>query len=120
LGSVVFPAPHYRETIAPVSLDADLGGIITRETYNLPKRADLYYCARADGGSVIARFSSRGSDYASSPVNLLMESLTDTVGYARERKDGNLNLVSHTRGMSTSEPALLTALVFAKAKGLIR
>lgn len=32
---------------------------------------DLWYCARCDGGSLIARRSSEGSDYASSPIDIL-------------------------------------------------
>lgn len=34
---------------------------------------DLYYCARCDEGTVIARYSSDGPGYASIPVALLTE-----------------------------------------------
>lgn len=33
---------------------------------------DLYYCARCEGGSVIARRSSEGSDYSSSMLSIVI------------------------------------------------
>lgn len=35
------------------------------------RRFDLYFCPRCDGGSVLARYGDRGSDYASSPLDIL-------------------------------------------------
>ena len=32
---------------------------------------DLYFCARSDGGTVIARYASEGSKYQSTPVSML-------------------------------------------------
>jgi hypothetical protein len=93
LGSISYPAPHYDTT--------RLGN----ELYHVMRNADLYFCAHADGGSVIARFSSKGSDYASSPYRLVETGITpDNRG---------------KKGWSTSGPALATALLFAKVKGLI-
>jgi len=37
------------------------------------KQFDLYFCARCDGGSVIARYGDNGPDYASAPKDLLTD-----------------------------------------------
>lgn len=67
--------------------------------------ADLYYCERAEsdmGGSVIARHSSDGPDYASAPVSII--------------KSHYLTMEQ----FSTSGPALIAGYYFTKAKGLIK
>jgi len=67
--------------------------------------ADLYFCANSYDDSLIARFSSEGSDYASCMHSLVEQGLTpDSSG---------------RKGWSTAGPALATALLFAKVKGLI-
>lgn len=82
------------------------GPLITGES---PLRhADLYFCKQADaamGSTVIARFSSKGSDYASTPVRILEGH------YLKSAAQGHL---------STSGPALIAAYYFAKAKRLFK
>ncbi len=95
LGSITYPAPHFTEE---------------RGTYHVMRNADLYVCISGTSHldtSVIARFSSRGSDYASSPVALMprREPIPDMKGRL---------------GYSTSGPALNTAYDFAKVQGLIK
>lgn len=90
LGSIDYPAPHYTEP---------------KGHYFLLKHADLYYCSRCDGGTVIARFSSEPSYYASSPIQYV--------------ENGNSRDVQGERGWSTSGPALATALLFARVRKLI-
>lgn len=106
LGTIHYPAPHYRSDKQ-------------HTLYTQDQWADLYFCKQCDGGSLLARFSAEGSDYASSPYTYIVEHLTQTVGYAKERVNGELNLVEPHQTMSTSEPAMIAALVFARAKGLI-
>src|SRR5258708_16544052 len=64
------------------------------------RNADLYHCFDSLGGTVIARFSSKGSNYASCPASIVRHSYVGAREY------------------STSMPALITAYIFAKAKGL--
>ena len=48
------------------------------------KEYDLYYCARAEsdmGGSVLARYSSEGSDYSSQPLSLLLLAAMNELAY---------------------------------------
>lgn len=40
-------------------------------------RPDLYYCDRADGGSVLARYSNELSDYSSSPISIIIRHIGD-------------------------------------------
>ncbi len=90
LGSVTYPAPLYYE---------DVRGLQFRMS-----NADLYFC-KADEGTVIARFSSQGSDYSSSPLFCFpKEPAPDMQG---------------RKGYSTSGPALQTAYLYAQVKGLI-
>ncbi len=37
---------------------------------NVEKHADWYFCPKSDSGSVIKRFSSKGSNYASAPISI--------------------------------------------------
>jgi len=86
VGAITYPAPLSTGT-APM------------------RNADLYYCANsdaADGGSVLARFSSRGSDYASVSLKILKHH------YIKE---------DHC---STNGPALIAAWIFTKAKSLVK
>ena len=89
LGSVSYPAPHNTE----------------EKEWTEEKYAELYCCTAgryepAIGRTIIARFSSKGSDYASSPHTLIAK------GY-------------HQNEQSTSGPALIAAYWFAVAKKLI-
>lgn len=86
LGSITFPAPLSTGQ-APLT------------------NADLYYCERCDGGTVIARFSSKGSNYASCPVNIIEQSYLP-------------RLAVHNQ-MSTACPALIVGYLFGIAKKLI-
>jgi len=81
LGTITYPAPLSDKT-APL------------------RNADLYHCFDSLGGTVIARFSSKGSNYASAPVSIVKEHYIGMREYA------------------TSTPALISAYIFAKAKGL--
>lgn len=36
-------------------------------------KLDFYYCAKCDGGTIIARWSSRGPDYASTPLDMYLQ-----------------------------------------------
>lgn len=70
------------------------------------RNADLYYCTNSiEGGTVIARESSEGSEYASVPTKILEDH------YLKMSKVGHF---------STSAPALIAAYFFAKAKGLVK
>ena len=50
-----------------------LGALDGPDAYrmNEPAEFDLYFCPRCDGGSVIARRSSEGSDYISTAIGIL-------------------------------------------------
>lgn len=92
LGSIDYPAPHHTKG---------------RGDYTVMKHADLYFClqcAMSIGGTVIARFSSRGSNYASMPVFLVQNSIMQKIEFY---------------DWSTEMPALKTAVMFAKVKKLI-
>lgn len=65
------------------------------------RRADLYFCQQCYGGACLARFSSRGSNYAS-----CLASIIKTQYLPMDR-------------FSTEAPALIAAYNFAKAKGLV-
>lgn len=88
LGSIVYPAPY------------SLNG----RKWTEMRRADLYICniGQTLGPDLIARFSSRGSDYASSMAKLMKEH------YLKQDE------------FCTHGPALIAAYYFAKAKGLIK
>lgn len=48
-------------------------GRYTNPYYALSKQhTDLYYCVRCDGGSMIARYGSEGSEYMSAPIAVLL------------------------------------------------
>lgn len=81
LGKHTYHAPHCTEK---------------HEEYTILTTVDLYYCPGCEndmGGSLIARFQSEGSEYASMPASLLL----------RERK-------RMTAQPSTHGPAMLEAL----------
>lgn len=91
LGTIHYPAPQYTEA---------------KGDYTVMRWADLYYCGNCEsdcGGTVIARFSSRGSNYASCPISIIHRSI------AANKIDG----------WSTSGPALATAVLFAEVQKLI-
>jgi len=90
LGSTTFPAPHY---------DRD-----NDKSWTVQTQADLYCCGERDilGPTVIARFSSEGSDYSSCPASILRASYLKMSEF------------------STSSPALIAAYYFACAKGLLQ
>lgn len=97
LGHIYYPAPHYKP---------DENGEY-KDLYTVFKHADLYYCAQSDssmGGTVLARFSSEGSDYASTPIKLLLQ----------------VHQESAHAGMSTAGPAIIAAYWFARGKGLVK
>ena len=89
LGTITYPAPLSNET--------------TRMT-----NADLYCCKESIGGpSIIARFSSDGAAYASLAASIIEQYYMPKLG-------------NNTMGqMSTCGPALISAYVYAKAKGLV-
>ncbi len=35
-------------------------------------KLDFYYCEKCDGGTIIGRYSSRGADYASTPLSMYL------------------------------------------------
>jgi hypothetical protein len=65
--------------------------------------ADLYCCGKGFQTSIIARFSSKGSDYASMPANLFVQHYIDKT----------------PEDFSTAAPFLMAAYYFAKAKGVL-
>lgn len=96
LATIYYPAPHYNSDAADGKASV----------YHVHKHADLYFC-KCDGGTVIARFSSKGSDYASRPMFIRAE-------------DGSARDSNGVCGWSTAGPALATAALYAKVMGLYK
>lgn len=93
LGSICYPAPLLDDTC--------------------PMRyADLYVCMTSIGGpSIIARNSSFGPGYSSMPASIIRDYFIKPLTC--------VPAVGVKLAMSTCEPALITAYIFAKAKGLV-
>jgi hypothetical protein len=89
LGSITFPARYINKE---------------GNEYTKPQKADPYCCGSEkslEGKSIIARFSSEGSSYASSPTQIIR---------------------SHyfSNSLATATPALIAGYWFSVSKGLVR
>ena len=92
LGTTTYPAPLLNGT-APM------------------RNADLYYCKQSGNfamgnaldATIIARYSSEGCEYSSMPASMMKTHMQEFLGQ-----------------LSTGMPALISAYVYAKAKGLVQ
>lgn len=76
-------SPGYEHDCEDCEFLGFVSGTHPRNTNPVQVVYDLYYCKNCDGGTVIARYGSKGPQYSSCPISMLSVGLNPALLWAR-------------------------------------